>query len=127
MAPVTDSKGASVVPIKSLKTGASVLFDAVYVPGGADAAETLVASGEAIRFIQEAFKHGKPIGATGEGVNLLQACNLGDIQLTDGSDRGVVTAPAGRSTRGSSFDDALVEAMKQHRFFLGRAIEAIPA
>ena len=71
------------------------------MPGGAAAAETLKASGDAIHFVQEAFKHGKPIGATAEGVELLRAAQLGDIELADGNDvvadRGVVTAPGGGS------------------------------
>ncbi|MGE0058490.1 MAG: catalase [Dehalococcoidia bacterium] len=131
MSPVTDAKGVAVTPLKSLKTGASVLFDAVYVPGGAAAAQTLVANGDALHFVQEAFKHGKPIGATGEGVQLFQAANLGDIQLADGTalgnDRGVVTAGAGGRGGDGGFGDAFVEAMKQHRFFLGRDIASVPA
>lgn len=124
--PVPDAQGNTVVPEKNLKTGPSVLFDAVYVPGGAAAIEALRGSGDAIHFIQEAFKHAKPIGATGEGVDLLRAANLGDIDLANGADvvedRGVVTALAS-----AGFDEAFIAAIKQHRFFIGRAIDAIPA
>ena len=53
-----------------LTTG-SVLFDAVYVPGGQSAA-ALSAEMDAIHFVNEAFKHCKAIGAAGEGVDFIK-------------------------------------------------------
>jgi putative intracellular protease/amidase len=35
--------------------------DAVYVPGGADSAAALTSNANAIHFVQEAFKHFKPL------------------------------------------------------------------
>ncbi|HEY7512403.1 MAG TPA: catalase [Vicinamibacteria bacterium] len=58
----------------SFLTGSSVLFDAVYVPGGADSVRALAAERDAIEFVTEAFRHCKTIAATGEGVELLRAC-----------------------------------------------------
>jgi catalase len=57
----------------ALVTMPSVAFDAVFVPGGQSAADTLAASGEARHFIAEAFKHGKAIAAAGHGANLVGA------------------------------------------------------
>jgi catalase len=134
--PVTGSDGATVVPDKSYRTGASVLFDAVYIPGGAHV-ETLKTHGDVIHFVNEALRHAKPIGATGEAVDLFAMANIGDIALSDGAvtnDRGVVTARGrsgsnGQRARGAAngFAEAFVEAMKAHRYFLGRAREAVPA
>jgi catalase len=69
-------KGGEVDVDKSHITTASVLFDGVVVPGGAHV-EILRSQGDALRFLAEAFMHGKPIGATGEAVELLRAAGLG--------------------------------------------------
>jgi catalase len=57
----------------SLLTASSVLFDAVYVAGGAGSAATLGEDRDAIEFVTDAFRHCKAIGATGEGARLLRA------------------------------------------------------
>jgi len=83
----------------SWESGRSVLFDAVYVPGGAQSALTMRESGRAIHWVREAFQHCKAIAASGEGVDFIQnACQLPGIQLalkpSDTSpvvDKGVVT------------------------------------
>jgi len=49
----------------------SVLFDAVFVPGGADSVKTLGQDAMAVLFITEAYKHCKAVAATGAGVSLL--------------------------------------------------------
>jgi catalase len=59
----------------SLFTTSSVLFDAVYVPGG-DAAAALATDPQAIEFLCDAFKHYKPIAATGDGGALLDAAGI---------------------------------------------------
>jgi catalase len=51
---------------------ASVLFDAVIVPGGSASVQALALSGPAVRFLLEAFKHCKTICAIGEGAQLLR-------------------------------------------------------
>ncbi len=131
---VKGSDGTAVTPDKSYRTGASVLFDAVYVPGGSHI-EALKTHGNALHFINEAFRHCKPIGATGNGVELFAMADLANIQLSDGglvSDQGVVTSmgPASGGRRGTSnsgFADAFIEAMKAHRFVAGRLKDAVPA
>jgi catalase len=54
----------------------SVLFDAVYVPGGPASAAALKGSGDAVHFVREAFKHAKPIAASGDGVGFLVAAGV---------------------------------------------------
>jgi catalase len=58
----------------SVTNTSSVLFDAVFVPGG-DAA-TLVAEPQAVAFVAEAFRHYKPVAAMGAGENLLDAAGV---------------------------------------------------
>jgi catalase len=45
----------------------STLFDALFIPGGAEHAKTLSENGRAVHWIREAFGHCKAIGAIGEG------------------------------------------------------------
>jgi len=57
----------------SLLTTASVLFDAVYVPGGADSVAALMTDRDALDFVAEAYRHCKPIAASSDGARLLEA------------------------------------------------------
>ena len=66
----------------SLLTASSVLFDAVYVPGGAESVAALSAERDAVEFVTEAYRHCKPIAATGEGVDLLRAAGIAEGQGT---------------------------------------------
>jgi len=60
----------------SIFTTSSVLFDAVYVPGGEKAIAALKDEAQAIEFLVDAFKHYKPIAATGAGSTLLAAAGI---------------------------------------------------
>ncbi len=65
-----------IIPVnQSFLTAASVLYDAVYVPGGTNSVGTLAADPDAIHFLNEAFRHCKAIAAdedasTGIGGNI---------------------------------------------------------
>jgi len=48
----------------------STLFDAVFIPSGANHAKALLKSGRALHWIKEAFGHCKTIGAIGDGKEL---------------------------------------------------------
>jgi catalase len=64
----------------SIFTTSSVLFDAVYVPGGAAAIDALKAEGQAIEFLVDAFRHYKTIAATGAGAELLEKAGITGAQ-----------------------------------------------
>jgi catalase len=68
--------GGAVSVDKALPTAASVMYNAVVLPGGKAAAEALGQVGDAMHFVTEAFKHGKTIGALGEGVDLIVRLGL---------------------------------------------------
>jgi catalase len=70
---LTGSDGEPMLIDFSLLTTSSVLFDAVFVPGGAQSAATLAEDRDAIEFVTDAFRHCKAIGAVGEGAQLLHA------------------------------------------------------
>lgn len=112
------SDGKKMEVDKNYETAASVVYDAVYVPGGHESVNTLKMHGDAIHFINEAFRHCKPIGATGDGVDLLMSSSIKGVDFAgDGteimSDKGVVTV---RSPGGDGkFNKAFIEAIAQHR------------
>jgi putative intracellular protease/amidase len=93
----------------SLLTSSSILFDAVYVPGGARSVAALIEDPDAVAFVAEAYADGKPIAATGEGLELLRACG-GELAASHGDRPGVV---AGRPSQ--ALTDAFIEAIAAHR------------
>lgn len=105
-----DGLDGSVDAKKTFANTSSVLFDAVYVPGG-KGAEWLAKSGDARKFIDETYKHGKPIAASGEGTRLIKSCSLGATE--DAELPGVTLAPEGNAL---SVLDAFLEGISQHRF-----------
>jgi catalase len=72
-------------------TGASVLFDAVYVPDGETSVLALQAIPEAGTFLREAYQHCKTIAAHGAGVQLLENAGLNESM----ADAGLIAAPDG--------------------------------
>jgi catalase len=98
---------ASKEATKTLFNTSSVLWDAVYVPGGAPSVEALRASLEATAFVREAFSHEKPIGATAEGADFVLA-------IAGENMPGVVIA---RDAEVAAFPKAFAEAVGQHRFW----------
>jgi catalase len=116
----------------SLRTVASVLFDAVYVAGGQAAAETLEGSADALHFIDEAYRHCKAVAATGAGVDVLRASYLGakgaidanaDVDAVSSKD-GVVT---GGDRQAAKVASAFVTAIAQHRFWDRESEDRVPA
>ena len=73
------SLGNGVEATMTFANTASVLFDAVYVPGGAQSVKALARLGDARTFVDEAYKHAKPIAAVAEGVELLTASGIGQV------------------------------------------------
>jgi catalase len=131
LGPIAGQGGACVEADKTFKTGASVFYDAIMVPGGQTSITVLEGIGDAVHFVQEAYKHGKPIAALGEAIELLVLAELGEPSYAgdDGtagvvSDFGVVTARA--AAEAPELADDFIRAIAQHRHW-GRAAEAIPA
>ncbi|WP_209401481.1 catalase [Pseudozobellia sp. WGM2] len=60
----------------SIMTTESVLFDAVYVPGGQKSIDALLKKPKYIKFINEAFSHCKAIAVDGEGEKLIDESAL---------------------------------------------------
>ena len=115
--PHLGSLGAGVEAVKTFANTASVLFDAVFVPGGADSIAALRQQGDAALFIDEAFKHGKPVAASAEGAGLVEATQMGRLLAADTTmpavEQGVFLGQADLSGLLKDF----VAALAHHRFF----------
>jgi catalase len=132
LGPLASNNSASVAVDKAYVTTASIMYDAVFIPGGRDSIETLKTQGDALHFVNEAFRHCKPIGATGDGVMLLQAAEIPDLHVAGPqsedelvSHRGVVTSQDGIDLE--AFSQAFVEAIAQHRHWERQTRERVPA
>ena len=124
---IKTADGAAVTAAETFTTTASVLFDAVYVPGGQGSYDVLHALGTARHFVAEAFKHSKPIGATGEGVGMLAALPGVTLAGPHGkvvSDKGVVTERGAPNI--DDFAREMIHAIAQHRFW-DRDVDAVSA
>ena len=91
----------------SLLTASSVLFDAVYVPGGEASIDSLLQENESTNFVLEAYRHCKTIGAAGAGVELLRAAGVPVMEMSDG----VVVEDGDIKALAAGF----IEAMSLHR------------
>ncbi len=101
---------------RALPTMGSVLYDAVLVPDGARAVSVLTADPAAVRFVEEAYRHGKPLAVLGGGTRLLTAARLPeDVVLGESApDYGVFTGDG--TAPAEALADAFAEAIEQHRF-----------
>lgn len=62
----------------AIMTTESVLYDALYIPGGKASVDTLLKNAKYIKFVNEAFKHCKALATDGEGERLLKATYVKD-------------------------------------------------
>ncbi|MGW0822619.1 catalase [Streptomyces sp. NPDC002845] len=104
---------------RALPTVASVLYDAVLLPGGPTGTPSPVGDPDAVRFVRDAYRHGKPVGALGSGVGILSALSADGLRLSSEfhrvvADQGVVTDTA-PGVAGDEFLRAFVDALASHR------------
>lgn len=111
------ANGSDVKTDKNHVTTASLLYDAVFVPGGRAAVDKMREMGDVLHFIKEAYKHAKPIGASGEAIELLDACALPEQLLFDvpSVDKGVVSSRDGG--RRDEVVKLFKKALMQHRYW----------
>jgi catalase len=128
---VQSSTGQELPTDRALNTMASVLYDAVVVPGGAQAASVLSGDGYAMHFISEAVKHAKVVAGIGAGAELVQRAAAGAITPSTADhdwslDHGVLTAPSAANGLPDGFVRSFSELLAGHRVW-ERSTDAIPA
>jgi catalase len=112
----TGDGGALAVDFTFLTVG-SVLFDAVFIPGGAPSTSALAGDAAAVLFVRETYKHCKAIAATGTGLAVLEAAGV--------VAREVLTRREGANGQLTS---AFIKAIAQHRDWSREAkAQTVPA
>ncbi len=116
---IKTADGKAVAADFSLLTAASVLFDAVYIPGGAASIETLADSADACHFVDEAYKHCKAICATGDTTEFLESTYAGEAE--DDDEAVIISANPGKAAA------AFIAAIANHRNWDRETERNIPA
>ncbi len=134
---IKSASGKEIEAQMTFLTAASVMFDAVYVPGGQQSITVLKNEAQAIHFVEEAFKHYKPIAAAGEGVDLLAMANLKGVALANekspngfSSEMGVITYRHDTNRNGSGMNtlaQEFVKAIAAHRHWMRTEKEMVIA
>ncbi|GAB1596991.1 catalase [Lysobacter claricitrinus] len=110
--PVRTSDGVALDADASLENEPAFLFDAIVLPDGATAVDTLLANGHALAGLKDQYRHCKTILALGDSRRLIDAAGL-PTDLPDGTpDPGLLLMDSG------DVDDALeafVQAVAMHR------------
>ncbi len=113
---IKGSKGGSISVDHSILNAASVLFDAVYIPGGAASVAAFKGDAKSVHFVNEMYKHCKAIAATGEGAQLVSASS---IKMPDGAkEKKAPGDPALIVAKDSAAKDVsakFIKAIAQHR------------
>ncbi|WP_293936374.1 catalase [Sphingobacterium sp. UBA5996] len=111
---------------ESFLTAASVLYDAIYLPGGKDSVNKLQSNADAVHFLNEAFKHCKAIAADTEARLVLDATyffNKGpEFDVSSTLDEGIII-----ESDSKSLADKFIKAIAKHRFWEREKKGKVPA
>jgi len=131
------SKGGEIHIDFSFLTAGSVLFDAVYIPGGEQSIEILKGDAKALMFVKEAYLHCKAIAATDAGIDLLVAARPAQDKTASSHAKGVqphqgmllrvdegILASRGTDTH---LPARFIKAIAQHRHWAREAKGQVPA
>ena len=122
----------------SFLTAGSVLFDAVYIPGGELSVEILKGDAKALQFVQDAYLHCKAIAATDAGIDVLRAAHptqdkvalshaegvQADARTLLGGDDGIII---GRGDKVDRVIPRFITAIAQHRHWARELKGQVPA
>jgi catalase len=98
----------------TLETVPAVLYDALVVPGGAEAIETLGNVGHALEFVKDQYRHCKPVLALGAGRTLVENAGASSKLPSGEPDPGMVQFDDEELEEGLA---KFVEAVARHRHF----------
>ncbi|MGI8552795.1 MAG: catalase, partial [Dehalococcoidia bacterium] len=128
---ISSAIGQALPVDRTLLGSASVTYDGVFVADGQQSVAALKQEGDALHFISEAFKHCKPIGAAGAGVDLLMAAD--SVGALSGAEKdgaalikeGVLVAREAKDM--NSIAQQFIQLLGQHRFFMRQKKDQVPA
>jgi catalase len=112
---------------QSFLTAASVLYDAVYVPGGTNSVGTLAEEADPIHFLNEAFRHCKAIAADEDALQVLKSTYFSK-KLPKGRDNKTMLTEGiviGQDVK--SLSETFISAIAQHRFWDREVPRKVPS
>lgn len=118
---------------KNYLSSGSIMCDAVYVTGGRQCVDTLLTHGDAVHFVNEAFKHAKALGATNEGVDLIASSQVRGVATAGPETQAQLVSELGVVTIRNAadmgfFSQKFIEAIAQHRHWGRQNLkEMVPA
>ncbi|MCD0487877.1 catalase [Pedobacter sp. MC2016-14] len=124
---IIGTKDENIEVDQSFLGAASVLFDAVYVPGGTNSVASLEADADAIHFLNESFKHCKAIAADTGAMQVLEATYFIKKLPTDFSDETVLKEGIVIGDHAGKLAKQFITAIAQHRFWEREVPRKIPA
>ncbi|MBO9657696.1 MAG: catalase, partial [Chitinophagaceae bacterium] len=119
----------TIVPVnQSFLTTASVMYDALYIPGGTNSVATLAGDPDAIHFINEAYRHCKAIAADPQADQVLEGTYFYK-KVTAGADAMDEATASGVIIQSdlSVLSRMFIDAIKQHRFWDREVARKVPA
>jgi catalase len=120
LGPIASSEGPKLEAIKNYSNAASVMYDAVFIPGGQQSRDQLITQEDSWQFVNEAFNHAKPIGATNEGVDLLVHSDVRGVAMAGPQSQAQLFSQLGVVTICNtddlaSFNQEFINSVAQHR------------
>jgi catalase len=109
---VTSADGKPIDVQITLETAPSVLFDAMVIPDGEAGVRALCASGHAVEFVKDQFRHCKTILALGAGEQLLAAARIPAAPAKGRDDPGLL-----RIANAGDAAPKFIAAVARHRHF----------
>ena len=104
---------------KTFMNTASVFYDAVYVPGGINSVAALEADPDAVHFLNEAYKHCKPVAFDASAMQVLEATYFAKKV---GQDDGLII-----QDNTKQLSKLFIGAIAQHRFWEREKPRKVPA
>lgn len=112
---------------KSFLTTASVLYDAVYIPGGTNSVAALAAEPDAVYFLNEAFKHCKAIAADEDAGEVLEQTYFYKKIPKDFTEEMALTTGIIVGNDNNKLALHFIKAIGMHRFWDREKAEKVPA
>lgn len=112
---------------KSFLTTASVLYDAVYIPGGTNSVASLAGEPDAIHFLNEAFKHCKALAADTSAVQVLNETYFSRKLPKDFTEKNVMKTGIVIGDDINKLSGLFIKAIAQHRFWEREKPDKVPA
>ncbi|HBT32148.1 MAG TPA: catalase HPII [Pusillimonas sp.] len=95
---------------KSMENAPGFLFDALVLPDGDNAVQTLLNNGQTLELVKDMFRHCKTILALGAGRKVLESAGIDDAAMD--ADPGILLADSAQMSR---IESSFIEAIAAHR------------